>query len=171
MRGSCNADLRSGTLVFGRLNRRPFRGISGRLGIIGDRYVRFLLPDSSTRGCTPGHTTIHGENATQRKRNWHRSIGMISLRGVVHGITDRVSHHNLQPRDRNCWDLYCHTLWTLKMAYCLRTVVPHSNYTGGIQLFPVVFSRWVTPQYHHIQIALFELLAVMHYHQAVYWRA
>ena len=59
MRGSRNADLRSGTLVFGRLDRRPFRGISVRLRVIGDRYVRFLLPDSSTRGCTPGHTTIH----------------------------------------------------------------------------------------------------------------
>ena len=47
------------------------------------------------------------------------------------------------------------------MAHCLQTVVPHSNYTGGIQLFPAVFSRWATPQYHHIRklccIALFEL--------------
>ena len=38
-----------------------------------------------------------------------------------------------------CWDLYCHTLWTLNMAYCLRKVVPHSSYTGGIQLSPAVF--------------------------------
>ena len=45
--------------------------ISGRLGIIGDSYVRHLLPDSSTCGCTLGHTTIHGKNITQRKRNWH----------------------------------------------------------------------------------------------------
>ena len=44
-RGSHNADLRNRTLVFGRLDRRPFRGICGRLGIIGDRYVRLLLPD------------------------------------------------------------------------------------------------------------------------------
>ena len=45
MRGSRNADLGNGTLVFGRLDRRPFRGIPGRLRIIGNRYVKFLLPD------------------------------------------------------------------------------------------------------------------------------
>ena len=37
-----------------------------------------------------------------------------------------------------------------------------SNYTGGIQLFPAVFSQWVTPRYHHIWwlccTALFEPL-------------
>ena len=50
-----------------------------------------------------------------------------------------------------CQALYCHTPWTLKTASCLRKVVPHSSYTGGIQLFPVMFSRWATAQYHHIQ--------------------
>ena len=67
-----------------------------------------------------------------------------------------------------------HTLWTLKMAYCLQAVVPHSNCTGGIQLFPAVFSRWATPQYHHIRklccIALFELPAVGRSRQVACWR-
>ena len=87
--------------VFGGVDRRPFRGISGRFGIVGDCYVKFLLPDPSTRGSASGHTEIHCENAAQRERNWHRNIGMLSLCGVIHGITDGISHQNLQPRDRN----------------------------------------------------------------------
>ena len=64
-------------------------------------YQTLIYQIPSTHGSASGHTAIHCENATQRERNWHRSVGMLSLRGVIHGITDGISHHNLQPHDRN----------------------------------------------------------------------
>ena len=59
----CNADLGSGTLVFGGLDRRSFCGISGWFGIVGDCYVEFFLPDPGTRR----RSETYCENTAQRK--------------------------------------------------------------------------------------------------------
>ena len=147
MWGSRNADLGNRTLVFRRMDRRPFGRISGRFGIFSDSYVRYFLSDPSTYGCTFGHSPIHGKNTTQRKRNWHWSVGMLLLHGVIYGLADGVSYHYLQPCDGN-WHNYwnwCIGIGTAtypghkKMACYLRTVVLHSNFTGRIQLCPAVF--------------------------------
>ena len=48
------------------------------------------------------------------------------------------------------------------------------NFTGRIRLCPAEFLQWATPRYHHTQKLYctdpFELLAVVHFHLAAYWR-
>ena len=61
-----------------------------------------------------------------------------------------------------------------KMGCCLRRVALRFNFTGRIWLCPAVFLQWATPRYHLTQklycTALFELLAVGHFHLVAYWR-
>ena len=82
-------------------------------GWIGDHSVEFLVDSGSSVTAMSyslyqtlvqtgapvgalGYTsrTLCGANGT-------RSVGMLSLCGVIHGTTDRVSHTRLRPCDRN----------------------------------------------------------------------
>ena len=44
-----------------------------------------------------GSVGIYFKNITRCKQDWDWSVGMLSLRGVIHGTTDRVSHNRLRP--------------------------------------------------------------------------
>ena len=65
IRGSRDADLGNRTLVFRRMDRRPFGRIFGRFGIFSDSYVRCILSDSSTCGRTIRHSPIHSKNTAE----------------------------------------------------------------------------------------------------------
>ena len=53
-----------------------------------------LYQTGPSRG-TGGSSGIYFKNITRCKRYWDWSVGMLSLRGVIHGTTDRVSHTRL----------------------------------------------------------------------------
>ena len=65
------------------------------------RDVRLSISDTGPSRGTSGSVGIYFKNITQCKRDWDWSVGMLSLRGVIHGTTDRVSHTRLRPCDRN----------------------------------------------------------------------
>ena len=143
-------------------------------GWIGDHSVEFVVDSGSSVTAMSDsfyQTLVHAGAPLGTLQYTARTLRSANRTGIEVSGCSRCVVSFMRLR---FWDLCCHTPWTLKMAYCLRRVVPRSNCTGGIQLFPAVFSRWATPQYHHIRrlccIALFELPAVRRYRQVACWK-
>ena len=96
---SCRS--REQDIGFGGLDRRSFSGIPGGFGFFSDSHVGHFLSKPSTCRRIIGRSPSYNKDATQRE--WYRywSVGMYALLGVISGLADGISHHYLQPRDRN----------------------------------------------------------------------
>ena len=107
------------TLVPKGMDRRLFSGIPGSLWIVRNRLT---ISDTGPNRGTGGSIEIHFKNITRCKRDWDWSVGMLSLRGVIHGTTDGVSHTRLRPCDRN----WCHHSDAIIGTDVLGSVLPHT---------------------------------------------
>ena len=79
------------------MDRRSFGGVPSWLGIVRDSHVRLSISDTGPSRGTGGSIGIYFKNITRCKRDWDWSVEMLSLRGVIHGTTDGVSHTRLRP--------------------------------------------------------------------------
>ena len=76
---------------------------------IGDHSVEFLvdsgssvtaMSDSGSCRSTGGNVGMYFKDTALCKWNLYWSVGMFSLRGVIHGTADGVSHTRLRPGHR-----------------------------------------------------------------------
>ena len=175
----------SGTLVPRRMDRRPFGGVFGRLGILGDSHVWLLIPDTGPRWGTGGSVEVLHKHclALTVLQYEYRDV----LTAWCHSWDYRVPHPNMWPQHRcHYWNWYLGigVASYLRMVYCLWMVAFHYNYTGLTLLCRAVFSPLAIVWYNHTQrqcfIAPCEQWAAgpcppadywkdLHYLQALWW--